>query len=217
MSATLVRPLPTAGTPVPVPIPTVGPSDGLLARLKRFSVAEYHRFVALGGVTEADRIELLEGYLVTKMSRNPPHDGTLQTLEDVLLGLLPVGWTRRGQKAAELADSVPEPDVAVVRGDPRVYYTRHPTRADIGLVIEVADTSLADDRVDKARIYARAGIVLYWIVNIPDRQVEVYTDPDPTATPPAYRTRTDYRPGDTVPVTLDGVQVGTVAVADVLP
>ena len=110
----------------------------------------------------------------------------------------------------------PEPDFAIVRPDPGRYRTRHPGPADIGLVIEVSDRSLDVDRQDKGRIYARAGLPVYWIVNLVDMQVEAYTDPSgPTATP-AYATRTDSRAGDSVPVVLAGVTVAQLAVQSVL-
>src|SRR5207248_1191302 len=89
------------------------------------------------------------------------------------------------------------------------YDTRHPGPSDFGILIEVADSSLLTDRRDKGRIYARESIPVYWIVNLVDRQVEVYTDPDPAASPPAYRTRTDYRPGDAVPITFRGLFVNS--------
>jgi Uma2 family endonuclease len=216
-AAVATPPAPTGGTPAPVPTPTAGPSAALLARLKRFTVAEYHDWGRRGLLTEKDRVVLIEGYLVNKPVKNPPHETTVNRLRKRLDRLLPAGWDSRIQASVTLADSEPEPDYAVVRGSDADYAGRHPGPADIGLVVEVADSSLAADRTDAQRMYAAAGIAVYWIVNIPDRQVEVYTDPDPAAAPPAYRTRTDYRPGDAVPVSLDGVPVGSVAVADVLP
>lgn len=211
MSATATPPTPA------IPWPTAGPSAGLLARLKRYTVAEYHDLIGRGIIPERDRLALVEGYLVEQEPMNPPHSATLKRLRRAVDPLLPPLWDDRVQDAIALPDSVPLPDYVAVRTRADDYDGRHPGPADIGLLVEVADSSLADDRNDAQRIYARAGIVLYWIVNIPGRQIEVYTDPDPSATPPAYRTRTTYRPGDSVPVILDGVQVGTVAVADVLP
>jgi Uma2 family endonuclease len=189
----------------------------MMAGFRRFNVAEYHKLIDLGILTEDDNLELLEGYLVHKMPHNPPHDGTLQLLQAVLLAGLPLGWCLRIQCAITLGDSEPEPDGAVVRGNPRTYLARHPGPADIGVVIEVANTTLAADRIDKCRIYARAGIVCYWIINLADRQIEVYTAPSgPTATP-GYGQRTDYRAGDRVPLVLDGATVTDVAVLDLLP
>lgn len=208
---------------VAVPPPPVVPPDppGLPLRardggLRRFSVAEYDALGRAGVLTPRDRVELLEGCVVQKMSQNPPHAGTVYLLQEVLRALLPAGWIVRGQSAVTLSDSKPEPDGAVVRGDRTTYLTRHPGPADFGIVIEVADSSVAEDRSDMARIYARAGLPAYWIVNIPDRQVEVYTDPRPAADPPAYTRRQDYKPGEAVPVVLDGAAVAEVSVADLL-
>src|SRR5262245_28451011 len=148
------------------------PEQGQMAGFRRFTVDEYHRLIRGGILTEDDNLELIEGYLVHKMSRSPPHNGTLRKVEKRLSRLLPAGWEVCIQSGITLADSEPEPDLAVVREDPAEYITRHPGPADIGLVIEVADSSLPSDRSDKARIYARAGIAVYWIVNVSDRQIE---------------------------------------------
>jgi Uma2 family endonuclease len=193
------------------------PLQGTMAGFRRFSVAEYHRLIAIGILTEDDNLELLEGYLVHKMSRNPPHDSTLQLLYEALSRIMPKGWCVRMQCAITLADSEPEPDGAVVRGTARTYASRHPGPADVGLVIEVADSTLAGDRVDKGRIYARAGLPCYWIVNLTDHQVEVYTDPSGPTAAPGFARRTDYRAGDAVPLVLDGVTVANIAVPDLLP
>jgi Uma2 family endonuclease len=186
-----------------------------MAGFRRFSVAEYHRLTEIGILTEDDNLELLEGYLVLKMSRNPPHAGTLHGLFELLQpGLLP-GWQVRIQSGVTLPDSEPEPDLAIVRKDANNYRTRHPNQADVGLVVEVADSTLPGDRADKGRIYARAGIPIYWIVNIPDHQVEVYESPSGPTAAPGYARRTDLRPGDALPVILDGATVATLAVQDV--
>ncbi len=193
------------------------PLQGTMAGFRRFSVDEYHRLIEIGLLTEDDHLELLEGYLVHKMARNPPHDGTIQKVAKQLRRALPAGWDLRVRSAATLTGSEPEPDLAVARGDENTYLTRHPGAADLGLVVEVADSTLAGDRADKGRIYARAGVVAYWIVNLSDRQVEVYDAPSgPTATP-AFARRTDYRSGDDVPFVLDGVAVANLAVSDLLP
>lgn len=186
------------------------------ASFRRFTVDEYHRMIRGGILTTGEPFELLEGYMVQKMARGTPHDNAMDQFDGVLLPLLPAGWFARSQRAVTLADSEPEPDVAVVRGPRGRYRDAHPTPADIGLLVEVSDSSLDIDVDDKTRIYARAGVPVYWVVNIPDRRVEVYAAPDPAATPPAYRTRQLFHPGDAVPLVLDGNAVGSVAVADVL-
>ena len=187
-----------------------------LAGFKRFTPAQYHALVHNGIIQEGEPVELLEGYLVEKGMRNPPHDGSVTRLTNRLPHRLPTGWVTRIQCAISLSDSEPEPDGAVVRGDDTSYDARLPTAPDFGIVIEVSDSTLAFDRRDKGRIYARAGIPVYWIVNVADRQVEVYMNPDTTANPPAYTTRTDYAPGNAVPITLDGAAAGTIAVSDLI-
>src|SRR5438034_526801 len=133
--------------------------------VRRFSVAEYEELTRLGILTEYDTVELLEGWIVPKTPKYPPHDGTIDLLNVLLMRLLPLGWYPRVQNSVVTDDSVPEPDVVVVRGSPGDYRDRHPTGADIGLVIEVAESSVSRDR-RKAKIYARAGIPHYWIVNL---------------------------------------------------
>jgi Uma2 family endonuclease len=187
-----------------------------MAGFRRFSVAEYHRLIQCGILTEDDNIELLEGYLVQKMSGTPAHDGTVQLVEKALRDRRE-GWSVRIKSAVTLNDSEPEPDFAIVRGEERTYRSRHPGPADIGLVIEVADSTLPGDRADKGRIYARAGIPSYWIVNLCDRQVEVYTNPSGPTPQPAYAQRVDYHVGDSIPLVLDGVVMGTIPVQDMLP
>lgn len=187
-----------------------------LAGFKRFTPAQYHALIDTGIILEGEPVELLEGYLVEKGMRNPPHEMSLRRLSARLPRHVP-GWFLQIQGAIALGASEPEPDGVLLRGDETACDGRLPTPADIGLVIEVSDSSLSFDRRDKNRIYARAGIPVYWIINVADRQVEVYTDPAPTADPPAYATRVDHKPGDTVPVTLDGKPAGTIAVSDLLP
>jgi Uma2 family endonuclease len=191
------------------------PLSGVMAGFRRFSVPEYQHLCELGILTENDDLELLEGYLVHKMARNPPHDGTLQRLIRHLSRMMPADLEIRNQMAVTLRDSAPEPDLAVVRLEPNDYMQRHPGPDDILMVAEVSDSSLDGDREDKCRIYARAGIPTYWIVNLVGRQIEVYTSPvgDPT---PAYRDRVDRRLGDAVELVLEGRHVGTLAVSAVL-
>jgi Uma2 family endonuclease len=184
---------------------------------RRYSVAEYHKMIRAGILGEEDNVELLQGYVVLKMARNPPHDSRLQFLHRLLISLLPPGWDIRGQSAITLNTSEPEPDLAVVRGTSLDYDSHHPGPSEIGLVIEIADSSLQLDRDDKGPIYAEAGLREYWIVNIPDRQIEVYTDPTGAGATAHYQTRRDYRPGDTLPFVLDGATVGQISIAAVFP
>jgi Uma2 family endonuclease len=97
------------------------------------------------------------------------------------------------------------------------YPVEHPGPEDVALVVEVAESSLRTDRGAKKRVYARGGISVYWIVNLKKRQIEVYSDPESGAKRPDYRQHRDYRAADAIPVVLDGVEVGSLPVRELLP
>lgn len=187
-----------------------------MATFHRLTVDQYHQMIANGILGEEDPVELLEGYLVTKMPRSPEHDFALRVLEKRLHRLVPDTFTVSSQCAATLMESEPEPDFTVARGDESLYRHRHPAPADTALVIEVSASSLLRDRTDKARIYARADIPVYWVVNVVDKVIEVSTQPSGPTQSPAYGKRDDYSVGTVVPVVLDGQTIGTIAVADAM-
>jgi Uma2 family endonuclease len=199
--------------PTVPPLPSAVPDEPIY----RLSVEQYHRMIESGIIDEDDPVELLEGWLVQKMGKNPPHSFSTRQLRRALERVTPAGWYVDSQEPVTGDNSEPEPDARVVRGDPRDYLQRHPGPAETPLVAEVADSSLGRDRGVKKRIYARAGILVYWIVNLVDKQIEVYTDPTGPAEKPEYRQRQDYQPGDEVPVVIDGREVGRLAVSEVLP
>jgi Uma2 family endonuclease len=190
---------------------------GQEASWARFSVGKYQQMIRTGILDEDDRVELLEGYVVLKMPRDPAHDGTIQRVQRTLLRYLPIGWDMRVQSAVELSDSQPEPDFAVARGSYADYMQRHPAPADIGLLIEVANMSLERDQKDKSRIYARAGVAAYWIINVVDRQVDRLTRPSASGGIAAYGDVHVIRPPDAVPLELDGAAVALIPAAELLP
>jgi Uma2 family endonuclease len=195
-----------------------GQPGPIVAAVYRLTVEQYHEMIRKGILKEGDPVELVEGLLVKKMTKNPPHTFATQALRDLLPTLCRPGWFVNDQEPVTTDDSEPEPDVTVVRGERRQYLAqdRHPGPQDTALVVEVADSSLAVDETLKAPAYARARIPVYWIVNLVDRRVQVYTDPTGPAAEPAYRQRQDFGPDAFVPVVLDGQEVGRVAVGDLL-
>ena len=177
--------------------------------LYRLTVEEYER---IGGLLRDQHVELIDGYLVKKMVKNPPHVLSCRLVDNEITRMNGPGWhTRLGDPIRIGRRTEPEPDIALVRGTLKDYAARHPGPADIALIVEVADTTLAKDR-RRRRMYGPAGISIYWIVNLVDRQVEVYTE----ATADGYASRTDYAAGTTVPLVIDGVVVGQIAVDDIL-
>lgn len=185
--------------------------------VKRFTVDEYHQMLRAGVFVDGDPFELLEGWIIPKMPKNPPHEIAIGLIQRVLLRLLPDGWDLRNQGSITTGSSEPEPDFAIFRGNVREYRGRHPGPGDIALVIEVSDSSLDRDRTLKARIYAHAAIPTYWIVNVAEGRVEVHTDPTGPAKSPSYRSVVAVGPDGELPLVLDGGEVARVAARDILP
>jgi Uma2 family endonuclease len=141
------------------------------------SVERYLDLVETGVLGPDDRVELLEGVIVAMTPQNPPHAAGVARVYQAVSVAVGGRAHLRSQLSLVLRRSVPEPDLAVVPGSVDDYERAHPTTAL--LVIEVADSSLKQDRLSKAAIYAAAGIPEYWIVNLRDEVVEVMRDPDP--------------------------------------
>ncbi|MBI3822819.1 MAG: Uma2 family endonuclease [Planctomycetes bacterium] len=183
----------------------------------RLSVDQYHDMMRAGILDSGDPIELLEGLLVLKMSKNPPHVYANSRLDDLLSDLVPAGWFVNSQDPITTLESEPEPDASVVRGSRRDFLKGHPKPKDVAMIGEVSDSTLEYDQGIKKRIYARAAIPVYWIVNLEDRSIEVYSDPTGPADEPDYRKHEVYGENDQAPLVLDGQEVGRIAVKDVLP
>jgi Uma2 family endonuclease len=185
--------------------------------VRRFTVEEYHRLGEALLLTEDDQVELLEGWIVPKMHRNPRHDASLHRALDCLNGRLPAQWCVRIQTAVTTGDSEPEPDLAVVRRSADHYASSHPTPTDVAIVVEISDTSLRHDQTVKARIYARAGIACYWIVNLIDAQIEVFRRPRVGGVTAEYAEHFVYALSDSVPLAIDGASLSDIPVRSILP
>jgi Uma2 family endonuclease len=180
----------------------------------RISLEKYESMVDAGVLTKRDKVHLIRGVLVAKMAQNDAHATADILCHDALAAAVPPGWHVRADKPLRLPpDSKPEPDQAVVRGSARDYARRTPGGDDVGLVVEVADTSLKDDRA-MAFVYGAAGIPVYWIIDVKARQVEVHT---PRRRGGGYGKPRVFKAGQSVPIVLDGVEVGRIAVTDILP
>ncbi len=200
---------PPALTPPP-------PAPGPARPFYRFSVEQYHGMIEAGILTEDDRVELLDGLVVEKMTHNPPHDAAVSLVNKALLRRMPDEWIVRVQSAISLPGSEPEPDVAVVRGPERRYARSHPRPKDIALLVEVADSRVEVDREGKGSIYARVRVPVYWLVNLPASRVEVYTQRR-GGRAPAYQQRQDYSGEEAVPLVIAGHELARIAVRELLP
>jgi Uma2 family endonuclease len=208
--------IPNVAQAVPVVSGIAGQPEVTLDALRRFSVDEYHQLIKLGILAEDGSCELLKGLVVLKMGKNRRHSLVTRRLREFLEPLLTNCYVDSQEPLIAL-DSEPEPDVYVVRGKPEDYQDQQPSAKDVLLVIEVAEATLRQDRVTKKWIYAEAGIPIYWIVNLIDRQIEIYTQPSGPAKQPDYAPPQIVPAEGTLAVVIDGREVGRLAVKDILP
>ena len=186
------------------------------AKRALFSCDQFHNMGDAGGF-EGRSVILVDGEILEMPNPNPPHD-TAVTLTDYLLkDLFKNGFIVRIQTGFPTStDTDPVPDLAVVPGHARDYSRKHPRKAV--LVVEVADSSLAYDRNEKADLYAAAGIADYWVIDVVNRQLLVFRDPKPDALSIrnfTYQTRLALDATETVsPLAMP---TANVAVADLLP
>jgi Uma2 family endonuclease len=182
-------------------------------KTRRWTRIEYDRLMEAEILGPEDRIELLGGEMICKEPQFSPHATGISLVQRVLTATFGPGWYVRPQMPVALDDeSEPEPDVCVVPGDPRDYPER-PV-----LIVEVALSRRRFDREHKGSLYARAGIADYWIVNIPDRRLEVYREPIADASAPfAWRYGHAVALGADARVTPLAVPESMIRVADLLP
>jgi len=180
--------------------------------LRQFSVAEYDKMVQNGILTPDHRVELLEGWIVNKMPQNPPHRNSVSRVVRRVSKVLPDNWHMSVQGPIKLRDSEPEPNITLARGVEGVYDKRHPEPTDIGALMEVGDSSLLDDRRYKGTLYAREKIPVFWLINVVERKVEVYTDPQAGE----YRNKVEYAENESVPLILDEVKIAEFPVSELI-
>jgi Uma2 family endonuclease len=176
---------------------------------RRWTREEYERLVEQGFFHPEERCELVDGALFEMTPQTSHHATGVRFCLIALQPLYTAGFDVRCQMPLALGfDSEPEPDIAVVPGEAEDYIQSHPITAI--LIIEIADSSLRHDR-KKARLYARAGILEYWLLNLVDWCLEVYRNPQDGV----YTSHTVLRPGDRVsPLSRPEAEI---AVASLLP
>jgi Uma2 family endonuclease len=195
------------------------------AQLMPLTVDQYDQMIATGILPEGEPYELLDGFLVRKdrsatgegpMTVGSEHVWVVQRLGKLDAKLKNLGCHIRVQSPVSLPPyNEPEPDGSIVRGTIDDYVAAHPKAADVSCAIEVADSSLQRDRTTKLRIYASCNIQQYVIINLPDRVVEVYTQPQ--AQEGRYRQSLTLRSGRNVELLATGGKRLTVAVRSLLP
>lgn len=168
---TLARPIDTLDAMAPYTIKT-----------RKWTRAEYDKLIAVGFFEPNEPVELIGGEMIVAEPQSAQHYTAICKTAKALEGAFGPGWIVRTQGPIGLDDeSEPEPDVAVVPGEPEDYRSEHPSRPV--LTVEVAGVSLSIDRERKGNLYARAQLQEYWVLNLENRVLEVYRDPvaDPSA------------------------------------
>ncbi|HSL85215.1 MAG TPA: Uma2 family endonuclease, partial [Thermoanaerobaculia bacterium] len=164
---------------------------------RRFTAEEVLRMVETGILSDDEPLELLDGELHVMTPQDPWHATTSKRVERLLEQAAGPGFhTRAHSPIAGGEHDLPEPDVALVRGEIEAYRQRHPGAEEIVVVVEVSRTSQRYDR-GKAERYARAGVQTYWLLDLPARRLELFTGPNPEG---RYSEHRLLESGDTVRV-----------------
>jgi len=183
---------------------------------RRWTRAEYDRLVEADFLGPDDKIELLGGYMIVREPKAPSRAACISRVYRALADVFGDGWHVRSVAPVALDDdSEPEPAICVVPGDPMDYVDAHPARAE--LIVEASLARVAFDREHKGSLYARARIADYWIVNLPDKRLEVYREPIPdVAAPFGWRYGSAISLGSDKVVSPLAAPAASIAVADLL-
>jgi hypothetical protein len=181
----------------------------------RLTIAQLKKMVEIGILHGDDRVELWDGWLVSKYSQSVAHSYAAMVLQGRFHRMLGEEWWVRIRAAVICKQSLLEPDLAVIRDHPR--YGKHwPHAKGFEFAIEISDAELSRDQNYKLPIYAAAGMPKLLIVNLIDRRVEVYSNPH-GGKKPNYKQRVDYGPSESVSIEVGGDKVGIIRVSSLLP
>ncbi len=144
------------------------------------TVSDYHKMIAAEILGENDRVELIYGEIIKMSAVHSPHSSRVKRIANFFFRSLPpqvANISIQDPITLSSTDSEPEPDITIAAYREDFYLENHPTPSDIHLVIEVSHSTLKYDRIVKTSLYAKSNISLYWIVNIEEEQIEVYSKP----------------------------------------
>ena len=169
------------------------PINGVKPRL--ITVAEYDRMIEVGIYTENDHIELLNGEIIELMPKGPKHSVFNDLVLDLFKEKLGSKIYARSQNPIILDNfSEPEPDLVLVKPPSKNYLESHPTPANIFLIMEISDTTLAYDRETKAKAYSRNKIQQYLLLNLQNETLEDFREPSEDG----YQFKRTLRKGDSL-------------------
>ena len=170
--------------------------------LYKWSVEDYHQIIE-SGVLEGKSVELLEGEIVTVSPESPIHSSSIDTVAEYLRNLLRGVAKVREAHPITLDNSEPEPDIAIVKFQDNNYSNRHPYPEDIYWNIEVANKTLTKDLEEKSVIYARNGIIEYWVIDLVNKKLWVLTNPQNNG----YLNKQEFKSGRINPVAFPNIEL----------
>jgi Uma2 family endonuclease len=183
----------------------------------RLTVKQLERMIKAGVIPDWTDVELVRGRLY-RMTKYEPHNYAVALIADLLRRMIPEGFAVREEKSmAHDYRSLPEPDVAVVRGRLEDFRPRPPSTSEAVLIVEVCHHTRRADFHDKLELYAAAGVPAYWVVDLDGRKITVHAEPASEAPRGHFLRVETFAEAASVPVVLDGREVGRIAVKDVLP
>ena len=145
---------------------------------RRWTRAEYDQLIELGVLGPEDHVELIEGEILVMSSEGPVHSAEIGVLADLLNGAFDDRvWIRLGNPVVIDDHSEPEPDLLVIKGTPRDFRKRHPSPEEALLVVEVSHSSLSFDLGRKRKLYARARVAEYWVLDLVNECLHVHRSP----------------------------------------
>ncbi len=169
------------------------------AQMRLIDVDEYYRLAQIGVLSEDDRVELIEGEIIPMTPIGNRHASCVMRLIELIMTKLERKVIINPQNPLRLNRyNEPQPDITILKRDPNFYENKTPDAGDTHIVIEIADSSIQHDRKTKRALYAKRGIPEYWLVNLTNNTIEVYTQPEQNT----YKTQITYHRGDNIQSTI---------------
>ncbi len=180
------------------------------------STEDFYRMIEADIFPREARVGLWDGRIYEKMAKKYPHAVAGSKLVTALIRVLPPDWCLWPEIPIAIGpNKAPLPDMAVLRGRADDYRGRHPGADDVGLVVELADSSLRIDVGVKLAAYAAAGLPTYWVVNLKDGVIHIFETP--ISAEGRYASASTIRRGESVTFTLGGTRIGPIFASDLLP